>query len=69
MYNHFFYLFRINLKKNIILRGQNDDIQLMDLDRSSINGDDDDVSISEIGDRKTKYSINDDYYVDEQKFQ
>ena len=41
----------------------------MDLNRSSINGDDDDVSISEIGDRKTKYSINEDYYVDEQKFQ
>ena len=61
--------FNYNLKKNIILRGQNDDIQLMDLNRSSINGDDDDVSISEIGDRKTKYSINDDYYVDEQKFQ
>ena len=61
--------FNYNLKKNIILRGQSDDIQLQDLDRSSINGDDGDVSISEIGDRKTKFSINEDYYVDEQKFQ
>ena len=58
--------FNYNLKKNIILRGQNDDIQLKDLDRSSIIGDDDDLTITEINDGKSRYSINADYYVEEQ---
>ena len=59
--------FNYNLKKNIILRGQSDDIQLKDLDRSSIIGDDDDdITITEINDGKSRYSINADYYVEEQ---
>ena len=53
--------FNYNLKKNIILRGQNDDYQLDDLDKNSIMNDAEDENEDE--GRKTLISINEDYYV------